>query len=210
MQTLKGRFRILLLMLFLTAASANLLQYDVFHETESSLQAISKVPINVGVWRGRDHMLAPWVYDLLETHAIIHRNYSSGERSVFLSVVYYPDTKVGFHNPEACLGAQGIELLKHRRRLPLVEKTVVSINELTYQHDNSYELVYYFYKAGSYIGDSYLNLRFHLALNKFRTRPKSGALIRVSTPLQLGSIEEARGTLQHFINALYPYLMTAL
>jgi EpsI family protein len=210
MQKIKQRYLTVILILALLSIPTHLLTYDVFHKSESSVKALSGVPLEMGDWRGRDVFLEEYVYKLLETKAIIHRSYRSNKGNVFLSVVYYADTKVGFHEPEGCLGAKGLELEKAKMPIVLANRERITVNELKYQRESDNELVYYFYKAGGYLGDSYLKLRLNLALNKLMSRSKSGALIRVSTPILTGSAQSAQKTLFQFLEAFYPYMMQAL
>ncbi len=192
------------------AVPVYLLQYAAFSPQQKVSDAISGIPKVMGAWKGSDAYLEQWVYELLETRSIIHRNYTNQDRQVFLSVVYYADTKVGFHAPESCLGAQGLELAKSSEQIKLGGQKVLDINQLTYQQQRNRELVYYFYKAGSYIGPSYIRMRLNIAYNKLFTGNRSGALIRVSTPMVQGSDDGAKHTLSEFIDRLFPHMVSAL
>ena len=66
--------------------------------------------------------------------------------------------------------------------------------------------VHYFYKAGDFVGQSYIKLRLNLALNKYGRKEKSGSLIRVSTPVFREDYKSASIMLTSFIGDLYPYL----
>ncbi len=206
----RNRYIFIIAALLLSCVPVYLLQYDGFQPTTQGDPSIEAIPINIQKWQGNDVALEQWVYELLETPSIIHRSYLKNDQRVFLSVVHYADTKVGFHAPEACLGAQGLELSKNDSQIPLERAAALGVNELVYQRAQYRELVYYFYKAGNYMGDSYLNLRLNIAYNKLFSGTKSGSLIRVSTPVRDDTMKFARQTLSDFINAIHPFVLSGL
>jgi len=75
------------------------------------------------------------------------------------------------------------------------------------EQDEDKQLIYYFYKAGHFVGSSYIKLRFAVAFNKFSSRKKSGSLIRVSTPVVQEDYSDASENLLEFIEELYPYII---
>jgi len=206
--------QIIILALFaLSALVVNWLSYDTFSRAEDSFEAIGRIPHTIGNWKGEDLRLDSRVYELLETKAIIHRQYTLNNTTVLLSVVYYPQTKVDFHAPESCLGGQGIQTKSSSKIIYLrVENAEIplDINEIVWEKGSKKSLVYYFYKAGSFVGNSYIKLRLSLALNKFVSMEKSGSLIRVSIPVYHSNYKEAENALREFMGALYPYVMEAL
>ena len=213
MGKIRNRYLILFTVLLLTAVAVTFLSYDTFNEAEASIQTIEKIPLNLGKWQGVDVALEENIYEILETRSIINRKYFANDSSIFLSVVYYPETKVDFHAPEACLAGKGIQISKSDRIIYITHngrKVRVNLNQLVRQNNNSNELIYYFYKAGDFLGKSYIKLRFSLAMNKFSTKEKSGALIRVSTPALNSDYQPASENLTSFIAELYPYLIKYL
>ncbi len=213
MEKIKKRYIVLIAILFVVSITVNFLNYDTFYKADAAVRTIEKIPLKLGEWHGRDAPLDSRVYDILETRAIINRNYVSDGHSVFLSLVYYPETKVDFHTPEACLAGQGTQVDKSSRSEYIRyrgEKLKLDVNQLIRSHDGSNELIFYFYKAGGFVGRSYLKLRFSLALNKFGREEKSGSLIRVSTPVSGDDYQSASKILTSFIGDLYPYLIKYL
>lgn len=204
---------IVLVLLVLSALIVNCLSYDPFSRSEDSFEAIGKIPHAIGEWRGKDLPLDPSVYEILETKSIIHRNYMLHDQNVLLSIVYYPETKVDFHAPEGCLGGQGIKTKSSAKTIDLRTKNgavSLDINEIVWEKGSEASLVYYFYKAGSFAGNSYIKLRFSLALNKFVSTEKSGSLIRVSLPIYFSNYDKADAALRDFLGKLYPYVIEAL
>ena len=130
-----------------------------------------------------------------------------------LSIVYYPETKVDFHTPESCLGGRGIEIKKSVKSITVMsggQEVKIDLNQLIWQGEGKQRMVYYFYKAGQFLGQSYIKLRVNLALNKFRNTEKSGSLIRISTAIPSLNIQEASDNLCDFIVVLYPFLIEYL
>jgi len=204
----KNKYIWLILLLCLQLFAVRAVSYDEQVSSEQGLEAVSKIPHSFGDWKGTDYPLDPRVYDILETRSIIHRSYENSKgQKVFLSIVYYAETKVDFHAPEACLGGQGIKTEKTPDTIFIDKlKSKLSVSRLIQKSDNgSEDLVYYFFKAGPFMGRSYLKLRMNLILNKFSKRPKSGSLIRVSTTIP-NTMEEKQSEkiLQEFVNDINP------
>jgi len=208
---MKNRYLWLIIILLLQVLAVRAVSYDSQVSAEQGLEAVSRIPHSFGDWTGTDYPLDQSVYDILETRSIIHRSYeNSVGAKVFLSVVYYAETKVDFHAPEACLGGRGIKIEKSSASIFIDKlKSKLSINRIVQTGDSgSEDLVYYFFKAGPFMGRSYLKLRMNLILNKFSKQLKSGSLIRVSTTIKNGNnfnLEEK--LLGDFINKLSPYII---
>ena len=205
---------IIIIMLFaLSALAVNYLGYDTFSRGDDGFEAVGKIPHTIGEWRGKDLPLDSSVYEILETKAIIHRNYTLNGKNILLSIVYYPETKVDFHAPELCLGGKGIRTQSLAKRIRLDyngDNINLDIKMIVREQAEDKELAYYFYKAGPFIATSYIKLRFALTLNKFTSTEKSGSLIRVSIPVYLSNYKEAEATLREFMGELYPYVIEAL
>lgn len=200
--------------MLLASVLVNFLTYDTYHKAEVGIETIASIPLELGRWQGKDVPLEKLVYEILETRSIINRVYHTETgQEVFLSIVYYPDTKVDFHAPEGCLGGQGIELEKSSATITLINnsKTVeINLNKLVWQKGNRENLVYYFYKTGEFLGQSYIKLRLNLATNKFTNKARSGSLIRISTPIPIGDTQKASNILVDFVEQLYPSLIKYL
>lgn len=207
------RYIILFAILSLLSAIVNVLNYDVFAKSDDGLLAVKQIPESIGVWEGNDVHLDSSVYEILETKSIIHRIYTSSISAVFLSIVYYPDTKVDFHAPEACLGGSGNRLEKSPKTIQLNidgKPFNLEINQLINKNIRYNELVYYFYKAGTYMGKSYFALRFNIAKNKLFNNNKSGALVRVSTVIPDNGDNNIEKSLKQFLEDLMPFLIRYL
>jgi EpsI family protein len=213
MKKFRNRYFTLVLILTVNSVLINFLSYDKYNDAQAGIQAIEKIPQNIGKWRGYDIPVEDLIFEILETKSIIHRNYVSNKSNVFLSLVYYPQTKVDFHAPESCLAGQGVNISKSVNDIFINEggqRIKIIVNRLIRQNNDTDELLYYFYKAGDFIGPSYIKLRLALAMNKLSTKEKSGSLIRVSTPIESNNVEYAQAILKEFIEALYPFIIKAI
>lgn len=214
---MKSKYLTLIFLLLIQLVAINVISYDYKTNNNYRLDVVSKIPVQINNWKGTDHPLDPKVYDLLETRAIVHRSYRNEKgQEVFLSIVYYTETKVDFHAPEACLGGQGIKTTKSPAEVKIsVEKDsqqVLTVNQLIQEGETGKNtLVYYFYKTGSFMGSSYLNLRFNLVLNKFGKGNNSGSLIRVSTVMEKAvENNNVNVLMEQFINQIIPYIIMYL
>lgn len=211
---MKNRYLWLIVILFLQVLAVRAVSYDSQVSAKQGLEAVSKIPHRFGDWIGTDYPLDPQIYKILETRSIIHRSYkNSAGQKVFLSIVYYAETKVDFHAPEACLGGQGIKTTKTADSVLIDKlKSKLTLSKLVQKSDQGkHDLVYYFFKAGPFMGRSYLKLRLNLVLNKFGNTSKSGSLIRVSTEMDNGLDDHKESALlKVFINQLNPYIVRYL
>ena len=199
--------------MILSAVLVNYLSYDNYHKAEAGIKAIEGIPEKIGEWQGKDMPLENRVFDLLETKSIIHRVYISHGLEVFLSIVYHPDTKVGFHTPDFCLAANGIQFRKTIKSIYLNnngKNREIELRQLIYKINSRKELSYYFFKSGEFLGQSYMNFRLNLAINKFLDKKKSGSLIRISTTIHNADIQDASNILRDFLKNLYPFLIKYL
>lgn len=213
MEKYQVRYLIVIVVLGLLTFLVNIYDYDIFANADDGLSAVKQMPVSFDEWKGTDIYLDPSVYEILETKSIIHRSYNSDIDEVFLSIVYYPDTKVDFHAPEACLGGEGAEVEKVSKTIKLNiegKPLELEINQLIRKNIEYDELVYYFYKAGKYMGKSYIALRLNIAKNKFFDKNKSGVLIRVSASLSDKDNDTVAETLRQFIEKLTPFLIRYL
>jgi len=210
MEDLQKRYLILICLLLIAAGASHMLSAGSSDVNTSGIQAINSFPLLVGDWVGTEMSMDERVYEILETDLIIHRIYSNGEKQVFLSIVYYPETITGFHTPDFCLLAQGIEPEKSGKEIELSsgnESKKISMTQLKYKTGDRSELAYYFFKSGEYMGSSYILLRLSLALGKIMHRSLSGSLIRISSIIPYGDIDTVSGNLSEFLEALHPHLL---
>lgn len=214
MKTFKGRYLTAVLLIAITAVVVHLLQYESQYDYTATVEAIKKIPLKIASWTGHDVPLDERIYKILDTRAIVHRTYRSDNGDdVFLSIVYYADTKVDFHRPEGCLGGSGIEAEKRVKTITIATiggKQDVDIAEIVTDDNGDKALVYYFYKVGDFTGQNYIKMRMNVARNKLTKGDASGSLIRVSTPINLLNSNDATAILVSFLDEVFPAIAQIL
>ena len=180
MEKIRNRVFVLITLLILAGLLTGLLSAQ-WYASKGGGSYLKNFPINHQGWKGEEIGMGKNVADILETDALVLNNYVKNGKPVLLAIVYYPDAKVDFHAPEACYGGRGIKISKRIKPVAVNSFGTINVNELDILRGYSKELVYYFYKSGGFIGDSYTRLRFSLVLNNLFSKEKSGALVRIST-----------------------------
>jgi len=172
---------------------------------------LEQLPLKLQHWEGQRLPLEERVYKILDTDTVVVNRYTNGSEFVHLSVVYYAEAKVEFHPPEACNSSRGDAVVNHgfreltadpHRISPPVQVNVFSVARVNGNQD----LYYYFFKTGDLSGDSYLNLRIRMAMNRFLAKNKSGAMIVLSTPIVKG-MEVSMQVLDRFFLDIYPEIV---
>jgi len=213
---MRTKYSILIILLLSTAFLIQAVGYDAQSSSRDGADVVGKIPLRLGSWQGMDVSLDERVYELLETRAIIHRTYDRPQlpAEVFLSIVYYNQSKVDFHTPEDCLGGLGLKTEREPHQVTVNyegENIAINLYQLIQHHEGRKTLVFYFYKTGRFAGRSYLKLRLNMGFNKIAGHRPSGALIRLSTPiLESDGIPAAQSRLQDFIQDIFPLVVSYL
>lgn len=205
------KYLVVSLILAMTALLVNSLKHDSSTDESAPTRTIEKIPMQIGSWHGEELPLEEKVYKILETRSIIHRNYTDGNgNSVLLSIVYYQDTKVDFHAPESCLGGRGEKVRKSIRNIDINavnEINKLEIAEIVSTSQRGKSLSFYFYKAGSFLGQNYIKMRLFIAKNRIFNKNSSGSLIRISS-LDFSSDEiGTRAILNNFLQETIKYIV---
>lgn len=164
---------------------------------------ISKIPFNIGDWRGEEILVDRQTKDILETNSVLMRKYVNlkNDERIDLAVVYYQNSRIAFHLPESCLLGHGSRLSNRE-----IEKINLSNGEnffatrLTIKNDFGNNLVVYYFETGTLRTSSYLSFRWEMLLNKLKGRNTSGALVRFSIVTTGDNSENKLQTLKKFIS----------
>lgn len=143
-------------------------------------------PLAIGDWNGRDIHMSDYVYQLIETRYLFLRDYQSPRYTVpvNLSIVWFDDTDIAFHAPEACLGGVGNKVQ---------EKTIITANingrdqtlgKLTLrQADGKKTVVLYYFDVDGYWTTSQTDIRFHILGKRLLFKRASASFIRLMAPV---------------------------
>lgn len=201
------RIRLLTIILLFVFIFVAITSYSSTYSSQDVRNIEQAIPLTLANWKGENLQLSDDIFRILQTQSILVRDYRNdkGEK-VTLAVIYYPDNKLGFHQPESCLGGVGYTIVEERTKsikLSNSDKETL-VKWLHYQRNLTEELIYYFYETNNFVTPNYLAFRWQMFLNRVKYGQTSGALIRISTPLQ--SNASAEKILREFLSEAYPSL----
>jgi len=180
--------------------------------SKSAPQArMAKIPAIVGEWQGRDIPVEERIERILNTNYLLFRDYINREgKHIFLSVVYYVDNKIGFHNPESCnTGIGSYVVQKEVLDLPFERvrsnPDVFRVNRLVMGGTKSHEVILYFYVNGNYMTHDYLKFRLHMVKQRMGFRRQGSAQIQLHSDAELG-IDSMTAIMANFLKELVPLL----
>lgn len=163
-------------------------------------------PLEIGEWHGRDIPMSDYVFASIETPYLMLRDYSSSRYSypVNLSIVWFDDTNIAFHAPEACLGGvsnevkmQGTVNVRLAREHDL-KKFISNLNGKDY-------LVLYFFDVDGIITTRQSIVRMQVLFKRLLFRRSSASFIRLMAPLQ-GKEQDTLVSLLEFLREMYPFV----
>lgn len=170
-------------------------------------------PAVLGEWQGRPSLLEPQVEHALGLEDYLLTDYSSSKvrGSINLYIAYYASQRTGVspHSPIVCMPGGGWQITGFERTASTsdVSKPSFPLNRAVIERNSTKQIVYYwFVQRGRMIANEYASKWFLLtdAILENRT---DGALVRVTTPLYPGEVEEnADQRLRSFIQELQPRL----
>jgi EpsI family protein len=205
----KTRNYVIMFVLFLITAGF------VFMDSSLSRSAptvnLEKLPLTLGDWQGRGFPVDERILRILETEYILDREYVNREGSrIFLSVVYYPDNKIGFHNPESCNVGAGSKI-GQKDVLAIGNSTTNSqmngfkTNRLIMEREKGNKVILYFFVSGNYMTHDYLKFRLHMMKQQMGFRRPSGAQVQVHSNI-ISDLKTTTTVMEDFIRNLAPLL----
>jgi EpsI family protein len=200
----------LILVIFL-AATAGFVFADARLSKRVRPIDLNKLPLTVGSWEGRSFPVAERILRILETEFILDRDYANKEgRHVFLSIVYYPDNKIGFHNPESCNTGAGSKITKKDmvsigNQNPKGKLDGFKVNRLILERTQGNKVILYFFVSGDYITHDYFNFRLHMMKQQMGFRRPSGAQVQVHSVIA-SDLNTTIPVMEDFIRNLAPLL----
>jgi len=168
---------------------------------------LNKLPLTLGSWEGKNFPVSERILQILETEYILDRDYVNKEgRHVYLSIVYYPDNKIGFHNPESCNTGEGSKIIK-KDVLPIGKKESagLKVNRLILERTQGNKVILYFFVSGDYITHDYFNFRLHMMKQQMGFRRPSGAQVQVHSVIA-PDLNTTVPIMEDFIRKLAPLL----
>ncbi len=174
---------------------------------KTNVNISAKIPLNVGDWKGEYISVDDETKNILETEEVLIRRYiNSKEEKVFLSIVYYKDSRVAFHLPESCLTGKGSRLTSRKKeKVEIDEQQSFFATKFITTSPREDKLVLYYFKIGSLQTNSYTTLRWQMMKNKLMAKSNAGALVKVSAVIEQ-SPDKSLKILKQFIREINPEL----
>jgi len=172
---------------------------------------LEKLPLAFGGWQGKSYPVRERILQILETEYILDRDYVNGDgRHLFLSIVYYPDNKIGFHNPESCNTGAGSKIIQ-RDVLSIGNQNSTTqldgfkVNRLLLQRMQGDKVILYFFVSGDYMTHDYKKFRLHMMKQQMGFRRPSGAQIQIHSMIA-PDLKTTLSVMEDFIRNLAPVL----
>ena len=182
---MEKRKKLSIILLLLVIAAVMVFIDDRF-STGAAPVNLNQLPVQIGEWKGRNYPPDERVMQILGTEYILDRDYANREGShVYLSVVYYPDNKIGFHNPESCNTGEGSKITKRdvhsigNGNKSKKSKNVFKVNRLILERTRRDKVIFYFFVSGSYVTNDYFKFRLHMLKQQMTFRRASGAQVQI-------------------------------
>jgi len=157
-------------------------------------------------------ILDPAIVNFLQVTDYVMRRYVDGAgRSVWLYVGYWASQQKGaaqIHSPKNCLPAGGWEPVEASRltiALP-PPSAPMPVNRYLVQKDRDMQVVLYWFQARGRASASELAVKIALVRSAIAHQRTDGALVRVSSPVSGGGVQETTDRLVNFIRTLQPRL----
>lgn len=167
---------------------------------------VSKLPMQIGEWKGKDLTVEENAYEILETRNLILREYSRGDSKVYLYIIYSQDNRKVSHPPEVCLEGSGITVVKTQKiPLELAGAKQIVANKLFVEKDGINNIIVYWYKTGENYFDNYLKQQMSVALASLQFKRTSGAMIRFSAEILPNVPDKAMEDIRAFVKEASAY-----
>ncbi|MCG2711696.1 MAG: EpsI family protein [Candidatus Omnitrophica bacterium] len=166
---------------------------------------INKIPLTIGSWQGKGISLSDDIFKILETEDVLVREYSNNSERVSLSIVYYEDSKLGFHRPEACFVGQGSTVLQRGIERVDVGGKSIETNKIIVGGNSGQKIILYFFQTGNFMTAGYPKFRWQLILNRLKAKKNGAAMIQISSPV-IATPEKTLANVKQFAEKIMPLL----
>jgi EpsI family protein len=198
MQKFNIRYNTLLIILIIFAALIITIQYP-FRGLKTKTD-MSKLPLEIGAWKGKDIAVDDKIDDKLETDSILFREYKNGENSVWLLIVYYQDSQTSSNLVECYSEGFGSRIIKKD-----VFWINFPVNRLILGEEKENKVLIYYFETSKIRTTSYAKMNWQMISNKLRAKSNSGALIRFSARVKLNP-EKTSAIIEDFVKQASPLI----
>jgi EpsI family protein len=162
-------------------------------------------PMVIGSWEGREIPMNNYVYQGIETDYLFMRDYFNphGEK-VNLALVWFDDTNIAFHTPEACLGGIG-EQVKEQRFMTLNLGRNINVVWDMVEVAGMRQLMLYFFDVDGNITISQSSIRLLVLKKRLAFSRASVSFVRLMAPVGT-SKQETEELMIEFLKNILPIL----
>jgi EpsI family protein len=198
MQRFHIRYITLLIILIIFSIVIISIQYP-FQKLKTSFD-ISRLPIEIEKWKGRDVVVDNKTKDALETDSILFREYKSDNNLVWLLIVYYQNSQVSMNLVECYSAGFGSRIIKRD-----VQKIGFPVNRTILEENNEDKVLIYYFETSQIQTTSYVKMNWQMISTKLRAKSNSGALVRFSIKSKLKP-KESSAILEDFVRRASPLI----
>jgi EpsI family protein len=202
------RFFILSLCLIITAA---IVQFSRNSPKEGRQQVpLSQALGEIKNWQvGKQIPMGQNIKTALDLDDYVFQSYANGNQEVTLYIGYYHSAKkVGAaHSPLVCFQGQGWTLSgldEGEYRLGNASNLSISYAAMIAERHSERELIVYWFQTNAVASASTLTQKMLMVWDRFHGKGEENAFVRISTPINEASPENARKRIFDFIETFYP------
>jgi len=197
----------------LLGSTALFLQAHTQSEVIPSGPALHSFPQSLGTWNGTDLPMDKDILEVLGPGDFLLRLYHDQENRqppIDLLIAYFPSQRGGdtIHSPQHCLPGAGWTPVENRRIwLTTTGHAPFRVNRYLIQNGDDRRVVLYWYWAHDRGVASEYWAKFFLVADSIRMNRTDGALVRMTTPMDVGeTADSAVQRLLPFANSVMPLL----
>lgn len=176
-----------------TAAAIFALNVPERVEVKPARAAFAEFPLHFDAWSGQRAPLEPAYLEQLKLDDYLLANFQSdAQLPINVWIAYYDSQRNGqaAHSPRSCLPGGGWEFASLEQRDIAVAGGAVRVNRAVIVHGSERQLMYYwFQQRGRVVTNEYL-VKWYIFEDAITRNRTDGALIRLITPVPLGTTDE--------------------
>jgi EpsI family protein len=202
--------RLVILIICFLAGSAYLASAT---QTEPTMirESLSRFPLEIGDWRGRDDPLDDRILEVLGVNDYLSRSYRSRNGSLGLYIGFYETQRQGstIHSPLNCLPGAGWNPVSRAYMTVTIGAQDIEVNRITIQKGLDRQVVLYWYQAhGRVVANEYWG-KIYTVVDAMRLNRTDAAMVRVVVPVagsDTAAENAAEATAVDFVKSIFPLL----
>lgn len=160
-------------------------------------------------WSAEELIISDEEKAILETDNVFVRRYTNKQgEEVFLFIVYSENNRKVSHPPEICYTGDGAAILNSVPDAFYSESKneLIRVNKLTVERGMVTQIFAYWFKVGDSFTPNYWKQQALIAVKSLFGKPASSALIRISSTVNHGNVDQASERINKFGRLILPYI----